>query len=111
LMLTIQSKQRTSDICMTKSSYNVPTRTKTMVLPTTFMSFQQLTPRQQAQERSVTSQHSHDISRRSDTPRTSNQPLRSTTVALIRVYGSRCKTLRRAPLEATKITWRDISPL
>jgi hypothetical protein len=36
--------------------------------------------------------------RRSDTPRTSNQPLRSTTVALTQVYGSRCIALRHVPL-------------
>jgi hypothetical protein len=36
--LTTPSKQQISDICMTKSSYDVPTTTKTTVLPTTFMS-------------------------------------------------------------------------
>jgi hypothetical protein len=87
-ILTTPSKQRTSDICMTKNSYDVPTTTKTMVLPMTFTSSQQLMPRQQARERSTTSLRSHDVSGRSDTPRTSNRPLRSTTVTLTQVYGS-----------------------
>jgi hypothetical protein len=41
-------------------------------------------------ERSTISQLSHDVSGRSDTPRTSSHLLRSTTVAPTRVYGSRC---------------------
>jgi hypothetical protein len=66
-MLTILSKQQISDICMTNSSYDVPTTTKTMVLLTTFTSSRQPTHCLQARERSITSQHSH-ISGRSDTP-------------------------------------------
>jgi hypothetical protein len=66
---------------------------KTMALLMTSASSRQLTPRQQARERSITSQRSHDVSRRLDTPRTSNRPLRSTTVALTQVYGSRCTAL------------------
>jgi hypothetical protein len=39
-MPTTPSKQWTSDICMTKNSYDVPTTTKTMVLLMTFTSSQ-----------------------------------------------------------------------
>jgi hypothetical protein len=44
-------------------------------------------------------------------PKTSRQLLRNMTVALTRVYGSRCTTLQHVLLEATKTTWRDTSPL
>jgi hypothetical protein len=37
-MLTSPSKQQISNICMTKSSYDVPTTAKTTVLLTTFTS-------------------------------------------------------------------------
>jgi hypothetical protein len=37
-MPTTPSKQQTSDICTTRNSYDVPTTTKTMVLPMTFTS-------------------------------------------------------------------------
>jgi hypothetical protein len=43
-MPTTPSKQRTSDICMTKNSYDVPTTTKTMVLLMTFTSSRSLRP-------------------------------------------------------------------
>jgi hypothetical protein len=43
-MPTTPSKQRTSDICMTKNSYDVPNTTKIMVLLTTFTSSQRLKP-------------------------------------------------------------------
>jgi hypothetical protein len=42
------AKQRTSDICMIKNSYDVPTMTKIMILLTTSTSSRQLTPRPQA---------------------------------------------------------------
>jgi hypothetical protein len=45
---------------------------------------------QQARERSIISQLSHDVSGRSNAPKTSSLQLRSMTVALTRVYGSRC---------------------
>jgi hypothetical protein len=61
-MLTTLSKQQISGICMTKSSYEVPTTTKTTVLLTTFTSSRQLTPRLQARERSTTSLHFHVVS-------------------------------------------------
>jgi hypothetical protein len=59
---TIPSNKQTSDICMTKNSYDVPTTTKTTVLPTTFTSSRQPTPRPQAQEESTTSLHFLDVS-------------------------------------------------
>jgi hypothetical protein len=86
LMPTTPFKQRTSDTCTARNSCDVPTTTKTMTLSMTFTSSLQLTPCQQAWERSTTSLRSHDISERSDTPRTSNRPLRNTTVALTQVY-------------------------
>jgi hypothetical protein len=61
-MPTTPSKQRTSDICMTKNSYDMATTTMTMVLPVTFTSSKQLTPCEQARERSITSLRSHDVS-------------------------------------------------
>jgi hypothetical protein len=83
----------------------VPNTTKTTVFSTTSTSSLQLTLHQQAREQSITSQPSHDVSGRSDTPRTSNQPLRITTVAPTQVYGSRCIASRHVPLEAMKTTW------
>jgi hypothetical protein len=56
-------------------------------------------------------QGSHDVSGRSNTPKTSNQPLRNTTVTPTQVSGLRCTASRHVPLGATKNTWRDTSPL
>jgi hypothetical protein len=72
---------------------------------------QRLMPHQQAGEQSTTSLCSHDVSKRSDTPRILSQPLRSMTDAPTQAYGSRCTTSQHAPLEATETTWRDTSPL
>jgi hypothetical protein len=72
LMPTNPFKPQISGLCTTRNSYDVPRTTKTMALPMTFTSSRQLTLRQQARERSIIFQHSHDISGRSDTPRTSS---------------------------------------
>jgi hypothetical protein len=104
------SKQWSCGTCTTKNSYDVPSTTKTTTLPMTSTSSQWLTPHQQAQERSTTSLCSHSVFRRSDTRRTSSQPLRSMTIAPTQVYGSRCTTSQQEPLEAMKTTWRILLP-
>jgi hypothetical protein len=45
-----------------------------------------------------------------NTQKTSSQLLRSTTVTMTQVYGSRCIASQHVPLAAMKITWRDTSP-
>jgi hypothetical protein len=104
---TTPFKLQISSSCTTRTSCDVPSTIKTMALLMTFTSSRQLTLRQQAREQSIIFQRSHDISGRPDTPRTSSQLSRSTTVALTQVYGSKCTTLQHAPLAATKITWQD----
>jgi hypothetical protein len=97
--------------CTSKSSYDVPSMTKIMVLQMTSMSSRQHTPHQLALEQLTTSWRSHVASVRSDTPKTSSEPSKNMTVAPTQVFGSRCTTLRPAPVEAMKTTWRGISPL
>jgi hypothetical protein len=96
---------------MIRNSYDMPSTSKTTALPTTSMSSLLITLHQHARERSIIFQLSHNVSGRSDTLKTSSLQLRSTTVAPTRVYGSKCTTLRRLPLDATKTTWQDTSPL
>jgi hypothetical protein len=86
LIPTILSKQQSCGTCTTKNSYDVPSTTKTTALPMTSTSYQWLMPCQQARERPTTSLRSHDVSGRLDTPRTSNQPLKSKTVAPTQVW-------------------------
>jgi hypothetical protein len=59
---TTPFKPQISGLCTTRNSYDVPSTTKTMDLLMTFTSSQQLMLRQQARERSIIFQHSHDIS-------------------------------------------------
>jgi hypothetical protein len=73
-----------------QESYDMPSTTKTMALPTTSTLSLLIMPHQQARERSIIFQLSHDVSGRSDTLKTSSLQLRSTTVSSTRVYGSIC---------------------
>jgi hypothetical protein len=90
---------------------NMPNMTKIMVLLTTSTLYRWLMPHQPVREQSTTLLHFHNVSGRSDTPKTSNPPLRNTTVALTQVYGSKCKASQHAPQGAMKTTWQDTSPL
>jgi hypothetical protein len=71
-MPTILYRQRNSCRCMTRSFYDVPNTTKIMVLQMTSTSSQRPMPCQLVRERSTTSQRSRDVSRQSDTPKTSS---------------------------------------
>jgi hypothetical protein len=59
----------------------VPRTTKTMALSTTSTLSLRIMLHQQVRERSTIFQLSHDVSGRSDTPKTSSLQLRSMTVA------------------------------
>jgi hypothetical protein len=87
---TTLSKLQISKSCTTKNSYDAPSTTKTMALPTTSTLSLLIMLHQQARERSIIFQLSDDVSGQSDTQKTSSLQLRSMTVTPTRVYGSRC---------------------
>jgi hypothetical protein len=73
LMHTTTSKQQSFGTYMTKSFYDVHSTTKTTALPTTSTISRRLRPICKPRVQSITSLRFHDVSERSDIPKTSSQ--------------------------------------